>query len=58
MPMEKASHKTMLKQCWWFKKAAEQGHAEAQTSLGQMYGNGEGVPKMMTQAASLVYKSC
>ena len=27
----------------WFRKAAEQGHAEAQDSLGVLYGNGWGV---------------
>jgi TPR repeat protein len=29
----------------WYKKAADQGYANAQLSLGQMYLNGEGVPK-------------
>jgi TPR repeat protein len=27
----------------WFRKAAEQGIAEAQYNLGSMYGNGQGV---------------
>ena len=30
---------------WWFRKAAEQGDATAQTSLGVMYGLGRGIPK-------------
>ena len=29
----------------WYTKAAEQGHARAQTVLGTMYANGEGVPE-------------
>jgi uncharacterized protein len=27
----------------WYRKAAEQGHAMAQSNLGVMYGNGQGV---------------
>jgi TPR repeat protein len=29
----------------WWRRAAEQGLAEAQTNLGNMYNNGEGVPQ-------------
>jgi hypothetical protein len=29
----------------WYRKAAEQGFAEAQTNLGMMYFTGQGVPK-------------
>jgi TPR repeat protein len=29
----------------WFRKAADQGNADAQTSLGVLYVNGQGVPK-------------
>jgi TPR repeat protein len=29
----------------WYTLAAEQGHASAQTNLGLMYANGEGVPQ-------------
>ncbi|MCX8500810.1 MAG: hypothetical protein ORO03_03835 [Alphaproteobacteria bacterium] len=28
----------------WYRKAAEQGHANAQFNLGIMYGKGQGVP--------------
>ena len=35
----------------WFRKAAEQGNAEAQYRLGLSYYNGEGVPKDYAQAA-------
>ena len=28
----------------WYRKAAEQGHTKAQSSLGVMYAKGEGVP--------------
>lgn len=34
----------------WYRKAAEQGFANAQTNLGTMYYNGEGVPKDLVQA--------
>ena len=33
-------YKTAIK---WYRKAAEQGDADAQASLGWMYSNGEGV---------------
>ena len=33
-----------------FRKAAEQGNAHAQTSLGVMYTNGEGVPRDLVRA--------
>ena len=29
----------------WYRKAAEQGYARAQFSLGAMYANGRGVPR-------------
>ncbi len=29
----------------WYRKAAEQGHADAQFTLGLMYADGRGVPK-------------
>ena len=34
----------------WFRKAAEQGHADAQYQLGLSYANGEGVPEDDVQA--------
>lgn len=34
---------------YWFLKAANQGVAAAQHSLGLMYGKGEGVPRMMSR---------
>ena len=34
----------------WWRKAAEQGFADAQFKLGLMYGVGEGVPKDEVQA--------
>ncbi|MNC76241.1 Sel1 repeat protein [compost metagenome] len=34
----------------WYRKAAEQGYAGAQTSLGMMYASGQGVPKDVKQA--------
>ena len=35
----------------WNRKAAEQGHADAQYNLGVMYYNGEGVPLDYAEAA-------
>ncbi len=29
----------------WYRRAAEQGHAQAQYNLGLMYANGQGVPQ-------------
>ena len=34
----------------WYRLAAEQGHADAQRSLGFMYVGGEGVPQDYVQA--------
>ena len=34
-----------VKAAEWFQKAAEQGHAKAQLSLGRMYITGRGVPR-------------
>lgn len=36
--------------CKWFRRAAEQGHAEAQNSLGVRYNRGEGVREDHTEA--------
>ena len=34
----------------WFRKAADQGHASAQSNLGNMYSNGRGVPQNYAEA--------
>ena len=34
----------------WYRKAADQGHADAQYNLGLMYAQGEGVPEDDVQA--------
>jgi len=34
----------------WFRKAADQGYADAQHNLGSMYANGEGVPENSIRA--------
>jgi WD40 repeat protein len=41
----------------WYRKAAEQGNADAQYSLGFMYENGRGVPRDDTAAASWYQKA-
>ena len=38
----------------WYRKAADQGFADAQFSLGWMYGKGHGVPQDYAQAAHVV----
>ncbi len=35
----------------WYRRAAEQGHADGQLKLAFMYGNGEGVPQDDAEAA-------
>jgi len=35
----------------WYRKAADQGHAEAQSSLGVLYGYGWGVPQDLAESA-------
>ncbi|MBR0097490.1 MAG: sel1 repeat family protein [Synergistaceae bacterium] len=35
---------------YWYRKAAEQGHAWAQNNLGAMYANGNGIKRDFNQA--------
>ena len=41
----------------WFRKAAEQGHAQAQNNLGDMYRTGEGVPMDSKEAVKWFRKA-
>jgi TPR repeat protein len=41
----------------WLRKAADQGHAEAQYNLGQLYRESTGVPQDYAQAASWFRKA-
>ena len=41
----------------WYRKAAEQGDAEAQFNLGLMYADGEGVPKDYAEAVKWYRKA-
>jgi hypothetical protein len=41
----------------WYRKAADQGYAEAQTNLGFMYANGHGVPQDYAEAAKWYCKA-
>ena len=34
----------------WYRRAVEQGHAEAQYNLGVLYAKGQGVPQAYVQA--------
>ena len=36
---------------WWFREVAEQGNAQAQQNLGEMYAEGEGVRRSFEEAA-------
>ncbi|MDA8961014.1 sel1 repeat family protein [Akkermansiaceae bacterium] len=40
-----------------FRKAAEQGHVSAQSNLGVMYENGEGVPEDKAEATKWIRKA-
>ncbi|MFR6749415.1 MAG: tetratricopeptide repeat protein [Faecalibacterium sp.] len=42
---------------WWYQKAAEQGHAEAQYALGDCYRTGEGVTKNGAEAVKWYRKA-
>jgi TPR repeat protein len=42
----------------WYRKAAEQGYAAAQASLGNLYSFGWGVTKDYTQAVAWYWKAC
>jgi TPR repeat protein len=41
----------------WYRKAAEQGNAQAQSNLGLMYDNGEGVPEEDAEAVKWIRKA-
>ena len=41
----------------WYRKAAEQGHIEAQYRLGMMYGDGRGVTQDYTEAVKWFLKA-
>ena len=41
----------------WYRKAAEQGYAEAQTNLGWMYEKGRGVPQDDSEAIKWYQKA-
>jgi len=41
----------------WLRKAADQGYAEAQSELGSMYFNGQGVPKNGEEAGMWFLKA-
>ncbi len=41
----------------WYRRAANQGDADAQYSLGRLYENGTGVPKDTAQAAAWYRKA-
>lgn len=43
--------KDYVKAMLWYKRAAEQGHADAQHNVGAAYAAGRGVPQDATQAA-------
>jgi TPR repeat protein len=49
--------KDKIKSAQWYRKAAEQGHARAQVSLGAAYESGEGVPKDYFEAVKWFQKS-
>jgi TPR repeat protein len=42
---------------YWYRQAADQGHAEAQFNLGRLYSSGQGVKRDEEQAARLASAS-
>ena len=46
------------KAAYWYKKAAEQGHSNAQYNIGVCYYNGDGVEKSKTKAIYWFRKAC
>jgi TPR repeat protein len=40
---------------YWYKKAADQGDAEAQSILGVMYANGKGVLKIPVHGLLIIF---
>lgn len=42
--------KDLQQAVYWYKKAANQGYANAQYNLGALYANGDGVAKDVNQA--------
>lgn len=58
MPIEGFGTATdYTKAAYWYRLAADQGHAEAQFDLARLYSDGKGVPKDQTQAFKLVQMS-
>ena len=49
--------KIMVEAAKWYRKAAEQGNADAQNRLGVRYDRGEGVSKDVKEAAKWYAKS-
>ena len=45
------------KRAAWFRRAAEQGHANAQVFLGLMYADGDGVPQDDAEAVAWYRKA-
>ncbi len=48
--MDRASPRTTRRRSSWYRKAADQGYAPAQNSLGAMYRDGQGVNQTMRKA--------
>ena len=46
------------KAIYWWQKAAEQGHAEAQFNLGYCYYNGKGIELSKSKATYWFIKAC
>ena len=57
MPKAKGVPKNASQAVTWYRKAAEQGDADAQFNLGVMYAKGVGVPKDASQAVTWFRKA-
>ena len=54
---EYVKQKDYVSAVYWYRKAAEQGHARAQLNLGNCYEYGKGVTKSITEAVKWYRKA-
>ena len=52
-----ASRKSYVEAVKWYRRAADQGYADAQNNLGVMYESGHGVPRDPVEAAKWYFKA-
>jgi TPR repeat protein len=55
--MDPSKPRDFAKALFWYRKAAEQGYAAAESQLGDLYQYGNGVPKDLVQARAWYQKA-